>query len=110
MHGLRIRLLARGLKPVGHRGARPPRSMYHPHGSHPTPDVYSGRSAMTLGQGAYRYEVVEGWEQLPFGWSHGDVAGGATDSEGRVVRFKRRGHPLIVYERDGRFLGSWGEG
>jgi outer membrane protein assembly factor BamB len=57
-----------------------------------------------------KYELVEGWEQLPPGWSHGDVAGVATDSQDRVYVINRGEHPLIVYDRDGRFLGSWGEG
>jgi DNA-binding beta-propeller fold protein YncE len=65
---------------------------------------------MIVGEGAFQYELVEGWEQLPSGWSHGDVAGVATDSEDRVYVFNRSEHPVIVYERDGRFLGSWGEG
>jgi DNA-binding beta-propeller fold protein YncE len=65
---------------------------------------------MIVGEGELQYELVEGWEQLPPGWSHGDVAGVATDSEDRVYVFNRSEHPLIVYERDGRFLGSWGEG
>src|SRR6187401_2010151 len=65
---------------------------------------------MIVGEGAYRYEVVEGWEQLPSGWSHGDVAGVATDAQDRVYVFNRSEHPLIVYDRDGRFLTSWGEG
>ena len=33
-----------------------------------------------VGTGDFRYEVVEGWEQLPAGWQHKDVAGVATDS------------------------------
>ena len=36
-----------------------------------------------------RYEVVEGWEQLPAGWSHRDVAGVATDAKDRVYLFSR---------------------
>jgi hypothetical protein len=63
-----------------------------------------------FGQGNYRYELVEGWEQLPAGWSHGDVASVATDSQDRVYVFNRSEHPCIVYDRDGKFLGSWGEG
>jgi hypothetical protein len=63
-----------------------------------------------LGEGDFRYELHEGWEQLPEGWTHGDVAGVATDSQDRVYVFNRGEHPLIVYERDGRFLKSWGEG
>jgi DNA-binding beta-propeller fold protein YncE len=65
---------------------------------------------MIVGEGSYRYELAEGWEQLPKGWFHGDVAGVATDSQDRVYVFNRSEHPLIVYDRDGRFLGSWGEG
>jgi DNA-binding beta-propeller fold protein YncE len=38
------------------------------------------------------------------------VAGVATDAQDRVYVFNRSDHPVIVYEPDGRFLGSWGEG
>ena len=31
-----------------------------------------------------RYSVVEGWEQLPKGWAHRDVAGVAVDRTGIV--------------------------
>jgi DNA-binding beta-propeller fold protein YncE len=65
---------------------------------------------MIVGQGSFRYELAEGWEQLPTDWTHGDVAGVATDSQDRVYVFNRSEHPLIVYARDGRFLDSWGEG
>src|SRR6266545_6864788 len=65
---------------------------------------------MIVGEGQFRYELAKGWEQLPAGWHHGDVAGVATDSQDRVYVFNRSEHPLIVYDRDGRFSGSWGEG
>ena len=65
---------------------------------------------MIVGQETYSYDVAEGWEQLPAGWHHGDVSGVATDSQDRVYVFNRSEHPVIVYERDGSFLGSWGEG
>ncbi len=65
---------------------------------------------MIVGEGKFRFEVVEGWEQLPAGWWHGDVADVATDSRDRVYVFNRSDHPVIVYDRDGRFLTSWGEG
>jgi DNA-binding beta-propeller fold protein YncE len=64
---------------------------------------------MIVGQGAYRYEVVENWEQLPSGWTHLDVAGVATDSQDRVYVFNRSEHPVIVYDRDGTFLDAWGD-
>jgi len=62
-----------------------------------------------VGAGKYRYEVVVGWEQLPAGWSHGDVAGLATDSQNRVYVFNRSEHPVIVYDEDGTYLTTWGD-
>lgn len=66
---------------------------------------------MIIGEDAFRYEYVEGWGQLPEGWRLGaDTPGVATDSQDRVYVFNRSEHPVIVFDRDGRFLGSWGEG
>ena len=65
---------------------------------------------MIVGQGEHRYELVEDWEQIPEGWRHGDVAGVATDAQDRVYVFNRSEHPLMIYEPDGRFIKSWGEG
>lgn len=65
---------------------------------------------MRVGSGSLQFELVEGWEQLPKGLLHRDVVGVAADSQGRVYLFCRGAHPVIVYERDGTFLGSWGEG
>jgi DNA-binding beta-propeller fold protein YncE len=56
------------------------------------------------------YTVVEGWEQLPKGYTHRDVAGVAVDGEDRVFLICRGDHPIIMYDRTGHFLGSWGEG
>jgi DNA-binding beta-propeller fold protein YncE len=63
----------------------------------------------TAETGGLSYQVVEGWEQLPEGFHHGDVAGVAVDSRDRVYVFTRRESRVIVYDRDGRFLSSWGE-
>ena len=56
------------------------------------------------------FEVVEGWEKLPEGWSFVEVAGVATDSRDRVYAFNRGEHPMIVFDSDGNFLDAWGEG
>ena len=56
------------------------------------------------------YGVVEGWEQLPAGYEHRDVAGVAVDGEDRIFLICRGDHPIIVYDRTGKFVGSWGEG
>jgi DNA-binding beta-propeller fold protein YncE len=63
-----------------------------------------------VGSGDLRYEVVEGWEQLPAGWQHKDVAGVATGSDDRVYLITRADPRVIVYEADGSFVTSWGEG
>lgn len=65
---------------------------------------------MALGQNKMEYEVIEGWEQLPEGWSFVEVAGVATDSQDRVYAFNRGEHPMIVFDSDGKFLDAWGEG
>jgi hypothetical protein len=57
-----------------------------------------------------RFEVCEGWGALPDGWRFVEVAGVATDSHDRVFVFNRSDHPIIVFDREGRFIGSWGEG
>jgi len=56
------------------------------------------------------YSVVEGWEQLPPGYAHRDVAGVAVDGEDRVYLICRGDHPVIVYDRRGNFLRTWGAG
>jgi DNA-binding beta-propeller fold protein YncE len=62
--------------------------------------------AQIVGQGDFRYELVDGWAQLPDGWSIGQVSP-ATDSEGRVYLFNRSEHPMIVLDRDGTFVEAW---
>jgi hypothetical protein len=43
------------------------------------------------------------------GWSFRDVAAVAVDRRDRV--YTNRGeHPMIVFDRDGNFIKSWGEG
>ena len=65
---------------------------------------------MILGNGSYRYRVIENWAKLPEGWEFKDVAAVAVDSKDRVYVFNRGEHPMIVFDREGNFLRSWGEG
>ncbi len=67
-------------------------------------------TAPIVGRGAYRFRPQPAWEQLPAGWSFVEVAGVATDSAGNVLVFNRGAHPLVVFDRQGRFVRSWGEG
>ncbi len=66
-------------------------------------------NAVRLGSGRFTYDVVEGFEKLPPGYSWTDAAAVAVDSQDRVYVFNRGDHPMIVFDRDGNFLKSWGE-
>lgn len=59
--------------------------------------------------GELSYEVVSDWEKLPEGYTHRDVCGVAVDSRDRVYIITRDQPRVIVYERDGTFVRSWGE-
>jgi hypothetical protein len=64
----------------------------------------------TIGSGEYSYEPTDSWGVLPDGWKLGEVAAVAVDRNDRVYVFHRGEHPLLVFERDGTFVTSWGEG
>ena len=63
-----------------------------------------------LGSGEHRYRVVENWAKLPAGWNLTDVASVAVDSKDRIYVFNRGAHPMVVLDREGNFITSWGEG
>ncbi len=65
---------------------------------------------MSYGSGEYTYELLDNWAKLPEGWSFLDVGGLTVDSQDRIYVFNRSPHPVTIHERDGKFLGSWGEG
>lgn len=65
---------------------------------------------VVLGSGDYRYEAQENWQTLPEGWKLGEVSSVAIDDQDRVYVFNRSDRPLIVFDREGNFLDSWGEG
>ena len=67
-------------------------------------------NAVTVGSGDYRYRVVEGWAKWPEEWKLGDVAAVGVDSKDQVYAFHRGDHPMVVFDRDGNYLRSWGEG
>lgn len=66
--------------------------------------------AVSVGQGSYSYEVAEGWKDLPAGYEWGQIGAVAVDSKNQVYTFSRTDHPLMVFDKDGNFLRSWGEG
>ena len=62
------------------------------------------------GSGDYSYRIADNWAKLPEGWQLGDVAGVGVDRKDCVYLFHRGEHPLIVLDRAGNFLRSWGDG
>jgi len=54
------------------------------------------------------YELVGGWEQLPDGIVHLDVADVAVDGDDNVYVLARKEPAVIVYDAEGRFLCTWG--
>jgi DNA-binding beta-propeller fold protein YncE len=56
------------------------------------------------------YRVVENWAKLPAGWRYVECAGVAVDRKDDVYVFTRGERPVIVFDRDGNFLRSWGQG
>ncbi len=63
-----------------------------------------------IGSGDYMYEVIHDFFRLPNGERFGMVSRVATDSQDRVYVFQRRDPPVVVFDRDGTYLGAWGTG
>ena len=64
----------------------------------------------TVGSGDYVYEPVVDWAKLPPGWSFKEIGSVGVDQNDNVYVFNRGEHPMIVFDREGNFLRSWGEG
>jgi DNA-binding beta-propeller fold protein YncE len=62
------------------------------------------------GQADHVYDPDLAWGDLPEGWELGDVGAVGIDAEDNVYVFNRGEHPMIVFDREGTFLRSWGEG
>lgn len=66
--------------------------------------------ATIFGNGDLRFEFVPNWEQKPPRFEHDDVSGICTDDDLNVYTLCRGRHPIMVYDRDGKFLDCFGEG
>ena len=64
-----------------------------------------------IGGAGFEYDASEeNFGELPDGWGYREAAGVAVDASDNVYVFNRDEHPVIVYDRNGKFLRSWGEG
>ena len=64
----------------------------------------------TVGSGDYQYERVSEWPNMPKYWAFGAASDGAVNSQDEVYIFSRGAHPLTIWDTDGNFISSWGEG
>ena len=64
----------------------------------------------TVGTGKYSYRLEQDWAKLPPGEEFGTVSAVATDLQDRVYVFQRKDPPVVVFDREGNFLSSWGNG
>jgi DNA-binding beta-propeller fold protein YncE len=63
-----------------------------------------------LGTGNYTYELIRDFLKPPADQPLGVVSRVATDSQDRVYVFQRKNPPVVVFDRDGNYLASWGTG
>jgi DNA-binding beta-propeller fold protein YncE len=63
-----------------------------------------------IGTGDYRYEVVRDFFKSPDGEPFGLISRVASDAQDRIYVFQRRNPPVVVFDRDGKYLGAWGSG
>jgi DNA-binding beta-propeller fold protein YncE len=62
----------------------------------------------TVGTGKHTYSLVQDWAKLPPGETFDTVSAVATDSHDLVYVFHRKDPPVLVFDRDGNHLRSWG--
>jgi len=65
---------------------------------------------MIVGSSQFKYRVIAEWAKLPGGWSFKEVGGVGVNRRDNVYVFNRGEHPMIIFDREGNFLRSWGEG
>ena len=64
-----------------------------------------------LGSGAFRYEVSgDDWGELPEGATYKEATAVAVAANDDVYVFNRGTYPMIVFDREGNIVRTWGEG
>ena len=66
--------------------------------------------AEVFGSGDFSYTYVDGWDKLPSGMTFKECPGVAVDSRDNVYILTRGDHPIIVLDKDGNFVRSFGQG
>ena len=58
----------------------------------------------------YKYKVIHDFFKRPNGEPFGLVSRVAADDQDRIYVFQRTDPPVVVFDRDGKYLGAWGAG
>ena len=67
--------------------------------------------SVKVGSGAFTYEALDSWQKLPEGIKLIETPGVAVNSRDEVFALTRNTeHPVMVFDRDGNFLRSFGQG
>jgi hypothetical protein len=64
---------------------------------------------MRIGSGSHVYEIVESWGRLPNGVRLGYTHGVVVDSQDRVYVHNQSRDAVVVFDREGNFVMSWGK-
>ena len=62
-----------------------------------------------LKQGAFAYEQDDDWAKAPAGYEFPEAAGVEVDKDDNVYVFNRGPHPVIVFDKAGNFVRTFGE-
>ena len=63
---------------------------------------------MIVGSNGFTYQVQKDWLTLPADLSLGWIPAVAVDSQDRIYVYSRSDEPMVVFDRKGNFLFSWG--
>jgi sugar lactone lactonase YvrE len=67
-------------------------------------------ASSVLSAGGLSYEADDGWAKVPAGYEFPECAGVAVDASDNLYVFTRSEHPVLVFDKQGNFLRSMGEG
>jgi hypothetical protein len=63
-----------------------------------------------VGAGKYTYELIPDFFKSPDGQPFGLISRVAADAQDRIYVFQRRDPPVVMFDREGKYLGAWGSG
>src|SRR3954452_20846271 len=75
----------------------------------------SGSQRPVTGTGAYKFEMIHDWGELPAGIKYGNTHGVVEDSQGRIYvnhtspKTAENHDTMVVFDEKGKFIKSWGK-